>query len=39
MEELYYYLATIFLFSRTKIGGLIFIILLTCGLLVKNLSG
>lgn len=39
MDDLYYILGSVFLFSRTRVGKLLFIMLFICGLFIKNLHG
>jgi hypothetical protein len=37
--ENFYLVSIFFLFSRTRIGKLIFIILFICGMLIKSING
>lgn len=36
MDEYYFYLSTIFIFSRSRVGKLVCMILLICGVLIQN---
>lgn len=36
MDEYYFYLSTAFIFSRSRVGKLVCMILLICGVLIKN---